>query len=361
MGNEMTVTNGAREVSDVFAGVLLGTAAGDALGLPREGLSRRRAARMFGDGALRHRFFFGHGLCSDDTEHAVLVAQALLKSGGDPDAFARSLAWRLRWWLLGLPAGVGLATLRSIIRLWVGFSPQRSGVFSAGNGPAMRAPLLGVYAKDRAHLKTLVHASTCITHRDPKAEQGALAIALAAQLGAQQGAALNAADVFTSLYTEITDNDLLEKLKTAEAFLKRGASPQEFADALSLQRGVTGYMYHTVPVALYCWLRSPADFRQAVEDVVRLGGDADTTGAIVGGLAGATVGAAGIPEEWLAGICEWPRSVRWMRGLAEQLAQPAPDARYTSNVRLAPAILCRNLIFMLIVLAHGFRRLLPPY
>ena len=74
-------------------------------------------------------------------------------------------------------------------------------------------------------------------------------------------------------------------------------------------RGVSGYIYHTVPVALFCWLRWPGDFRRAVEEVILLGGDADTTGAVVGGIAGATVGQGGIPAEWLQGILEWPRSV----------------------------------------------------
>src|SRR5579863_7691961 len=101
-----------------FAGVLLGTAVGDALGLPREGLSRRRARRLFGDPPLRHRFVLGRGMTSDDTEHACLVGQALLCAPDDPERFARSLAWRLRFWLLGLPAGIGSATLRATLKLW---------------------------------------------------------------------------------------------------------------------------------------------------------------------------------------------------------------------------------------------------
>src|SRR5207247_666335 len=115
-----------------------GTAVGDAIGLPYEGLTGRRAAKMFGP-PNRQRFFFGRGMVSDDTEHTCIVAQALIEANSDLNAFQRSLARRMRLWLLGVPAGIGIATLRSIIRLWVGISPERSGVFSAGNGPAMRA------------------------------------------------------------------------------------------------------------------------------------------------------------------------------------------------------------------------------
>src|SRR5437867_2525490 len=130
-----------------LAGVLLGMAVGDALGLPAENLSPRRIRRLW-RGEWRHRFVFGHGMFSDDTEHILFVSQTLLVHPDNVDAFARSLSWKLRAWLLGAPAGIGLATLRAALKLWLGFSPDRSGVFSAGNGPAMRSAILGAYYAD---------------------------------------------------------------------------------------------------------------------------------------------------------------------------------------------------------------------
>src|SRR5437667_8567598 len=109
-----------------FTGLLLGTAVGDALGLPAEGLSKNRIQRRW-QGPWRHRFVFGRGMCSDETEHTFMVAQTLLSHPDDPIAFQRCLAWKLRLWMLGLPAGVGFATLRAILRLWLGFPPSRSG------------------------------------------------------------------------------------------------------------------------------------------------------------------------------------------------------------------------------------------
>src|SRR5260370_40155970 len=107
---------------------------------------------------------------SDDTEHTCLVGQALLRAPRDPDAFARALAWRLRFWLLGLPAGIGRATLRALLKLWLGFPPADNGVWSAGNGPALRAALLGgCLGIDREHLRAYVRASTRLTPLDPKA------------------------------------------------------------------------------------------------------------------------------------------------------------------------------------------------
>lgn len=348
---------------DRIVGVLFGTAVGDALGLPREGLSRRRAERLFGSPPLHHRFLFGRGMVSDDTEHACMTAQALLHHANDAPGFARSLAWRLRFWLLGLPAGIGSATLRGIFKLWIGFSPNRSGVWSAGNGPAMRSPLLGVcLGDDPDRLRAFVRASTRLTHSDPRAERGAFLIALAAHYGSQNDPrTVCAADFLRSARRALPDADerMRQLLTCIEDHHQRGSGLVEFADALKLQRGVSGYIYHTAPVALYAWLRWPESFRHAVEEVIALGGDTDTTGAITGALAGATCGVGGIPQEWIKGIWEWPRSVAWMRSLAECLASPSVNRK--APLLFWPALFPRNVLFLIIVLIHAFRRILPPY
>ena len=70
-----------------------------------------------------------------------------------------------------------MATARACLKLWLGFPPKRSGVYSAGNGPAMRSALLGAYFyDDRAHIERFVTASTTLTHTDPRALTGALAV-----------------------------------------------------------------------------------------------------------------------------------------------------------------------------------------
>ena len=203
-------------------------------------------------------------MMSDDTEHTCMVAQALLRAPNDADAFARSLAWRLRFWLLGLPAGVGFATLRAVGKLWLGFSLANSGVYSAGNGPAMRAAILGVcLGEDRDLFRSYVRASTRLTHTDPKAEHGAFLVALAAHHGAVHGPDGVRGDTFFQEARNSAadlDAELIGLLGKMEDHLKRDAPAVDLADALGLQRGVTGYVYHTVPLALYCWLRHPNDF-----------------------------------------------------------------------------------------------------
>ena len=92
------------------------------------------------------------------------------------------------------------------------------------------------------------------------------------------------------------------------------------------------------------------------------GGDTDTVGAIVGALAGGTVGAGCIPEDWIAGIIDWPRSIGLLRKVASRLVQQKRDGQPLGPVRYFwPAVLPRNLLFLIVVLLHGFRRLAPPY
>jgi ADP-ribosylglycohydrolase len=353
--------------ADVIGGCLLGMAVGDALGLPREGLSARRAEELFGLGELRHQLVFGRGMISDDTEHACMTAQSLLAVGTDVKRFQNSLAWRLRWWLLGVPAGIGLGTLRAILRLWLGVSPSRSGVRSAGNGPAMRAPIIGVLLADSPDsMKVIAQASTRITHRDVRAEQGALAIAIAAEYAATHANhPLRECEALEHISKGITEPELLELLGHVRAHCEQESSAAELAADMELTRGVTGYIYDTVPIALFCWLRYYGDFRESVTQAIRLGGDSDTVAAITAALAGASVGRPGIPQEWLDGLIEWPRSVRWMENLTARLTQQFPEQGVTEFAGPQPLFwpgqLVRNLAFAIIVIGHGFRRLLPPY
>ncbi|MFL5344416.1 MAG: ADP-ribosylglycohydrolase family protein [Hyalangium sp.] len=356
----------ARTRQEAIAGALLGTLVGDALGLPREGLSRGQAALRFGHGPLHHQLFLGRGLGSDDTEHACMVGQALLAQPDEASAFARNLGWRLRAWLLSLPAGLGRATLLSTLRLWLGFSPERSGIASSGNGAAMRAPLLGVcLAYQPERLEAFIRASSRMTHRDVLAEEGALLVALAAAYGTRRGVeGVEPESFLKELETRVSAPELQAAVRTVREYLVGDEPARRMAGKFGRSRGVSGFVLHTVPAALYVWLRHPGDFRRAVEEIIRLGGDTDTTGAIVGALVGATVGVKGIPPEWLAGVVEWPRTVGWMERLAERLARQFPSAgapeRSGPLPLFWPGLLPRNLAFLLIVLGHGFRRLLPP-
>ena len=344
---------------DALLGCLLGTAAGDAVGLPAEGLSRRRRQKLFGD-IQRPRLFFGYGMTSDDTDHACMVACALATAQGDPARFAKKLGWMLRLWLLTIPAGIGFATLRGILKLWIGFSPDKSGVFSAGNGPAMRSAIIGVYCHDSLpNLKAFTRAATRLTHTDPKAEHGALAVALAAR----HAFLANDGSIAPRAYLEELNTLLGEEgaeftdlMRQCVESILAGDSTIAFADALGLSKGVTGYVCHTVPVAVHAALRHAPDLRAAVLAVIACGGDTDTTAAITGGIVGAGSDAL-VPQDWIDKICLWPLRKNWVANICDTMLQQDNPSPHFPFLQTIP----RNAIFLPVVLLHGFRRLFPPY
>ncbi|WP_224411189.1 ADP-ribosylglycohydrolase family protein [Oscillatoria salina] len=348
---------------DSVIGCLLGTAVGDALGLPYEGLSKQRQRKIYSR-IDRHRFCFGKGMISDDTEHTCMVAQALIVSGGERAKFARSLAWQFRFWLLSLPVNLGLATLKAILKLWLGFSPDRSGVFSAGNGPAMRSAIIGVcYGDNLEKMRELVKVSARITHTDPKAEWGALAVAIAARFATNQSKV--SPETYSQFMTEILPPEAPEFLELIELACESAIKQQSaelFALDLGLNQGVTGYVYHTVPVVIQIWLRHQTDYATAIQEVIRLGGDTDSTAAILGGIIGASVGKVGFPQQWLRDLWEFPKSREWLENLGRKLAEVRVSGRRQKPLSLLPdAIFLRNLFFLFVVILHGLRRLLPPY
>lgn len=354
-----------KEIEESITGCLLGTAAGDSLGLPAEGLPPERQARLFPK-TDSHHFILGKGMVSDDTEHTLMVARALLESGEDEKLFAGSLARQMRFWFAGLPAGVGLATLKACMKLWIGIPPEKSGVFSAGNGPAMRSAIIGVvWGHQPEVMEKLLRISTRITHTDPKAYHGALTAAMAAYYSMKnKGKSPDPDEFISSLQGQLGEEtqEFVNLLKEAAKSASRKESPGKFARNAGWRKGISGYVYQTVPAVIQAWFSYPGDFRKGLTEIIRAGGDTDTTGAILGGIIGAAVGKNGIPREWLDNIWEQPRSVSWIEKLGEAMAKASgektPGKCPPFNSLL---IIPRNFIFTLTVLTHGFRRLFPPY
>ena len=174
----------------------------------------------------------------------------------------------------------------------------RSGVFSAGNGSAMRAPVLGWEVDDEGELRRLVEISTTTTHTDPKAIVGALALAKTMH--------------YCKRNTEPTREELIEVWRqvdsrdfwqAAVAAVEGAASLPELLELTGQKRGVGGYILHTVPVCLFVAEKHRDNFRAAVAEGFLAGGDTDTAAAITAAL---SIGFGGEPpEEWLK-IVDYP-------------------------------------------------------
>lgn len=337
---------------DSILGCLLGTAVGDSIGLPTEGMSRKQIAKRNWTQDLKHRLVFGRGMISDDTEHTAMVLRALIAHPESVEEFEIHLAEMFRWWLAAIPAGVGLATARAIIKLWLGCPPSKSGVRSAGNGPAMRSAIIGAYFCDDASArKAFTLASARLTHSDERASEAARLVAEAAALACKKSPT---EEVLLQLEPLIKSQEMTQHFEYLCEGLENHLSLDDYTEKIGYPNFVTGFAPCTVAVAIYSWLRYRGDFSKVITKVITCGGDTDTIAAIAGGIAGAECGEEGIPNSWLTGVADWPVSINYMRALAECVIEPNTANHPQHYSYLRPV---RNLIFLVIILIHGFLRL----
>lgn len=342
---------------------LLATALADAHGLVAEGLSPRRLRRLFPAPLPVFGVLPGRGLVSDDTEHAAITAQAFIASGGDPQAFEKDLARRLKRWLWALPPATGLATGRALIKLSLGVSPRNSGAKSAGNGPCMRAPVLGALVHQPGALYDLVHRSSRMTHQDLEAIHGAFLIArwvsLARALRRTPTLPELKAGVAPWIHPREPWLPLLDEIQESVA---RTESTATFVWAKGWKKGPTGYVVHTVAAVIHCLHATPGTWEEVVREAVQLGGDTDSIAALVGALAVHDPARGPLPEEWLSQLRDWPMTRPWLEKVGSQAEEAAKTTLPSSPPELFFfARMARNLGFLALVLGHAVRRLLPPY
>ena len=342
------------DFQDRLAGTLLGTALGDALGVPAERLSARAISRRWGR-VDRFHFLGQMGFVSDDTEQAALLAQSLAHAPDDAERCAALFRRALVGWFLRLPWGVGLATIKSCSRAMVGM--RRSGVPSAGNGAAMRAAVLGVFFVDEPERRReFGRALAEVTHTDRRGVEGALYVAELAAACARSTPGNDLRALHRAARTVVTDATLLPALDQAAALAESAAT----IDQAAAELGTSGYVVHTVPFALFCFLRSGGkDPLEVLVETIGAGGDTDSIAAILGGWLGALHGERGLPAHLLARIHDGPFGPTHLRALAACLAAVTTGERPTVPGYFSAAALIRNLLLYPVVLAHAARRALP--
>jgi ADP-ribosylglycohydrolase len=320
-------------------GCLLGTAVGDALGLPYEGLSARRVHRRWR--AARYTLVGPWGFVSDDTEQSALVAQALCGAqtadGVDVDTVVRRFRWSLLGWFARLPFGIGLATVRACLKILVGM--QHTGVRSAGNGAAMRSMIVGAALADRTTRVEVATALARVTHVDERAIAAAVFVA-------------DVAAGEPDPVCFVQEPQLRERLVQASTWAQQPGDDDVVLQQAAAALGTSGFVIESVPFAWFCFVRFGPTFA-AVTHAISGGGDVDTNAAIVGGWVGARAPEE-VPEALVQRIVGGPFGPRHLRALAAAVDDNAP-----APGSFAAVALLRNLLLYPVILAHGFRRLLP--
>lgn len=283
---------------DRAVGVLLASAAGDALGVPYEYGSRALAGepQQLGGGLGG----IAPGQWSDDTEMACAIA-TVAATGADlrsPAALDEIAAEFLRWYdadppdmgkqtravLSATTPGPDLGARMTAVAAELHARTGRT----AGNGSLMRTgPVALAHLGDRDAIVDAARAVSALTHTDPMAGDACALWCLAIDSAIATGKL----DIRAGL--DRVDPQWVALIDAAEAGI-----PSDFA------RNNTWVV--SALQAAWSALSRTNTLRDALIEAVRAGGDTDTVAAITGSLGGARYGGSAVPFEWRRRLHGWP-------------------------------------------------------
>ena len=266
-----------KQIVDKARGAFIGLAVGDALGATTEFMTPQEIKAQYGI----HRQMIGKGWLylkpgqvTDDTEMSISLGRAIRNcKGWNLSAIADAFAD----WMKGRPVDIGSTCARGIrnyiLHQTLEMPPSR---WSAGNGALMRIlpvalytlgnkALLDQYAVEQAHL----------THNNPLSDAACIFFGHLVHK-AIMGETLN--------HLRILSDEFMVEYPDFHYHVYPGKS--------------SAYVVETVQTVFH-FLFSTATFEECLIGTVNQGGDADTTGALAGMVAGAIYGVDGIPKRWV--------------------------------------------------------------
>jgi len=306
------------DVGDRAAAAFLGFASGDALGATAEFLTPTEIQAQFG--VLRDIVGGGWlrlpaGSVTDDTEMSLCIARSIVEVGFSP----QDIAERFAAWLKTAPRDVGATCRRGIRRYIVeGTVFAQPSEMDAGNGAVMRMlPIALASVGDSSVLAKWSTAQAHITHYHPLSDAACL---IFGQL----------------LHLALVGHGKPRLLALTDDFLSH--YPTFKFDGKFVQS--SAYVVDTLRTVLRAFFETNT-FEDCVVRTVNWGGDADTTGAIVGALAGAYYGLQEIPRRWSKKL--QGEVAKEVQRLARDLVARSPVAARPLNVDV-PRVFLRGLI-----------------
>ncbi len=286
-------------------GAYLGLAVGDALGAtvefmtPSEIRERHGVHRdILGGGWLRLR----KGQVTDDTEMALALGRSILAEGRvEPRAVAEAFST----WMRAKPVDIGHTVRRGIAHYrQTGEIEVPPNAYDAGNGACMRCLPVALFTlgatPEAVAAANLAQAH--VTHHSPLGDAGTLTVIRMVQTALAGGS-------LADLQAEAQD---------------LAAVHPEYRYDRRRTENPGGYLPETL-AAVFQALFATETFETAMIEVVNRGGDADTTGAILGMMAGALHGRSAIPKHWLQHLD--PEAARQCALQAQALIQQSPYCR----------------------------------
>lgn len=291
---------------------IMGLCVGDALGVPvefksRETLKEKPITDMVGNRVHNQPI----GTWSDDTSMTLCLLDSLLDGLDYKDIMNKFKLWFTKgdYTPYGEVFDVGISTQQAISRYMRGTKPLKCGgveEYDNGNGSLMRIlPLLfyiqSLYSIDFQNTDEafdIIHNVSALTHAH-KRSQIACGIYLSI-------ASMLMKDVELEVAVEIGIQKAFEYYNKLPEFKKelihfKRLSKKHFYKTKEYDIRSSGYVVDTLEASVWCLLNTKT-YKDCVLKAVNLGGDTDTTSAVVGGLAGLYYGIENIPSQWIKKI-----------------------------------------------------------
>lgn len=270
-----------------IGGALLGLAAGDALGATVEFCSPEEIHRRYGthcEISGGGAFGWRPGQGTDDTDLAYAVAATY----AGPGYSLAGVAAAFLAWFDGRPRDVGGTTAAALRQLRQTGRPELSGHAvaqrpnSAGNGSLMRCLATGLARRDGRTRRVEAVEISAITHADRRCTQACVAYC----------------DLVSLLVDGATPDHAVEEILRSSTI---GADVHQAiagaGELIGAELDTSGYVLATLQVGVWALLQRRS-LEEVLVEVANLGGDADTTAAVAGGLLGARDGVGAVPARW---------------------------------------------------------------
>jgi ADP-ribosylglycohydrolase len=237
---------------------------------------------------------------TDDTAMAIEVVECLSSAKAiHPEELAAAFARRFEK-DPGRGYGAGTFSILKGVCRGESWRELAAAVFggqgSMGNGAAMRAAPIGAYfSDDFERVASEARTSALPTHAHVDGQAGAIAVAVAAAVASRIGMGESVAPetVLRAPLRYLPDGPTKSYLEKIAA-VPLSADPHRVSAIFG--NGSQVLSSDTVPFCLWCVARHSRSYEEAVFSVIDVGGDQDTTGAIVGGIV--ALSSSGPPEAW---------------------------------------------------------------
>lgn len=293
-------------IQDRIKGVIYGHAIGDAIGLGTEFLNREQVLMNYPNGFEsydqiiqdKHRSRWQKGEWTDDTDQMLCVLESILEN---KTVEKNDVARRIHKWAYSGGRGLGNTVYKVISSMHFHYAPHevakqvwlKSEKNAAANGAVMRTSILGVWDYNNAiRRQKNTEEIAKVTHFDPRCVGSCVAVTYAiAEL-------IRGETDYKKLHKDAM-RKALELDMRIEPFMK--LSQEKAIRKLELdEKNAIGYTLKALAAGF--WALQQADYKRAMVAIINQGGDADTNGAVAGGIMGAKFGYSGLPKDWVEGL-----------------------------------------------------------